>query len=426
MQNDKIYDPDLECMSALDRQAYYDKHIRQQVEYAYKHSAAVHSKLDVAGIRPAHIRNVKDLEKIPITHKDELIDLRKSDPPWGGLLGVAPHKLPKIFMSPGPIYDPMAAPEDKGFYRRLEKTLYAAGFRKGDIAVNTWSYHMVPSGHWYEEGLRRLGVTVIPMGTGNTELQVRVLQDTKAAGWLGTCGFFMNILEQAEKVGLDPRHDFSLRILCAGGEMGGGPMRKVFQEKYGLPSFDTYGTADTGVLAYECTEKTGMHVAEEVFVEIVDPKTGKQLGPNEIGEVVITPFVKTYPLIRFGTGDLSSYSEDICLCGRTSIRLPRIMGRIGDAVRVRGMFVHPRQTDEVMAGCVEVANYQFIVTRPSTRDEMVLKVELARKPHDQEAWENKLRSSFQGICKVKFDTIEIVPAGSISLGEKKLIDKRVY
>jgi len=426
MQENRIFDPKQECMEAKDREKYFREKIQQQAKYTYDHSPAMKAKFDKAGVKPADIRELADLVKIPITRKDELIDLRKSNPPWGGLLGIDDSLLPNIFMSPGPIFDPMPISEDENFFRKFEKTFFAAGFRKGDIAVNTWSYHMVPAGHWMEEGLRRLGVTVIPMGTGNTELQVAVLKDLKVTGWMGSCGFFMNILEQAEKMGVKPQRDFSLRTLCAGGEMGGGPMRKLFLEKYGLPSFDAYGTADTGIFAYECSENTGMHITEEVFVEIVDPNTGKQLGPDEVGEVVVTPFVKTYPLFRFGTGDLSCYNDRECPCGRTSVRLPRIMGRIGDAVRVRGMFVHPRQTDEVMLKCKEIAQYQLIVTRPSTRDEMLLRIELSCEPVDREEWEGELRKSFQNVCKVKFDAIEIVTKGTIASNSKKVLDNRVY
>lgn len=421
-----VFDPARECMTSAARNKYYLERVQVQAKYSYEHSPAMKAKFDKAGVKPADILSLHDLEHIPITHKDDLIDMRSADPPWGGLLGIEAKKIPKIFMSPGPIYDPMPAKEDDEFFLRIQKALYTAGFREGDIAVNTWAYHMVPAGHWYEEGLRRLGVTVIPMGTGNTDLQVRVLQDMKATGWLGSSSFFMNILEYAEKSGLDPRKDFSLRVLYAGGEMGGGPMRKLFQEKYGFPSFDAYGTADSGIIAYECGQKTGMHIAEELFVEIVDPATGRQLGQDEIGEVVVTPFIKTYPLFRFGTGDLSSFTNTVCPCGRTSLRLPRIMGRSGDAVRVRGMFVHPRQTDEVISRFKEVAGYQFIVTRPASRDEMILRVELKEELADREDWEKRIKSAIQDTCKVKCDMIETVRPGIIATGAKKVLDKRKY
>ena len=193
-----------------------------------------------------------------------------------------------IYMSPGPIYEVQSL--DENFYNRYPKRLNAQGFRAGDIIVNTWSYHMVPAGHWFDEAIRRIGAVVIPMGVGNTELQVRVLYDMKATGWIGISGFLMNIIDKAEEMGYDIQNDFALRKAIAGGEMGGGAIEKRLEEKYGIVCYDGYGTADVGPVAYECTQRNGMHIFEEVFVEIVDPDSGKALKSGEVGEVVVTPF----------------------------------------------------------------------------------------------------------------------------------------
>jgi phenylacetate-CoA ligase len=169
-----------------------------------------------------------------------------------------------------------------------------------------------------------------------------------------------------------------------------------------------------------------MHANTDVIVEVVDPVTGKTLPPGEVGEVIVTPFDEVYPLIRFGTGDLSTLVIETCECGRTTPRLPKIMGRSGDAVRVRAMFVHPRQTDEVMGKYQEVSNYQLIVTRPANRDEMVLRIEFTHKPGDMKKWEAELIKDFQGACKVRFDTMETVSAGTIAKDAKKIVDQRTY
>jgi phenylacetate-CoA ligase len=300
------------------------------------------------------------------------------------------------------------------------------GFRKGDIVLNTWAYHLVPAGLGIDEGLRSVGATVIPAGTGNTELQVRIMHDLKVTGFCGTTGFLMNIIKKAEELGYDFKKDFSLRLANAGGEMGGGPMREIFEKEYGITTRDAYGTADLGLIAYECSEKTGMHLVGDAIVEIVDPKTGKQLGPNEVGEVVVTPFDEVYPLIRFSTGDLSAYADEPCPCGRTSPRLLKIMGRVGDAVRVRGMFVHPKQTDEVISRFPEISRYQVVVTRPEFRDEMVFKIELADENIDKEKLQSALDTSIRDVCKVRADRIEFVAKGTIPEERKAIVDERVY
>ncbi|MCX8126742.1 MAG: phenylacetate--CoA ligase family protein, partial [Dehalococcoidia bacterium] len=232
------YFDELEVMSPKAREEYYARKLQEQVKYAYEHAPSMRAKFDKAGISPSDIRTVRDLEKVPITRKDTLIDLRKTSPPFGGLLGVPREELEKVFMSPGPIYD--FAPVDASFYRRFQRSFWAVGFRKGDMVVNCMSYHMVPAGHWIDRSLTTYGATVIPMGTGNTELQVKVLYDTKATGWIGICSFLMTILKKAEEMGYDPRRDFALRAAIPHAEVGGAEMRRIYEEEYGITSTDIY------------------------------------------------------------------------------------------------------------------------------------------------------------------------------------------
>lgn len=409
-------------MPPEERQKYLDGRLREIVAYAYEKAPAVKDRFDRAGVKPEDIRGVKDLEKIPVLRKDELIELQKANPPFGGYLAVPLETLARIYQSPGPIYDPQRR---RGF---------AMGgglppdFGKGQIVINTWSYHITPAGLGIDEALRNIGFTVVPMGTGNTELQVQVMHDLKANGFCGTPSFLKIVIDKAEEMGYDFKTDFNLKFAVVGGEMGGEELRKMFQEKYGIFCLggDAYGTADVGSIASGCEKQSGMHITTDAIVEIVDPATGKQLGPNEVGEVVVTPFDEVYPLIRFGTGDLSSFTDEPCACGRTTSRLPKIMGRTGDAVRVRGMFVHPKQTDEAISGFPEISRYQLVVTRPQNRDEMVLKVELADEAADKEKLKSGLDKNFRGICKVRFDRIEFVAKGTIPEEAKSIVDDRVY
>jgi len=414
----------LEKVSQAERKQYQEAKLRHIIDHAYKNAPAVKSRFDGAGIRPADIKSIADLEKIPVLRKDELVDLQKLSPPFGGLTTVSWETMGRVYVSPGPIYDPHR--KDDKFWESLVAIVKAMGFRAGDVVINTWAYHLVPAGLIFDEALMRVGATVIPTGVGNTELQARIMHDLKVTGFCGTTGFFMNIIEKAEEMGYDIRKDFNLRIANIGGEMGGGSIRSVVEQKYGIETRDVYATADLSFLAYECECKSGMHINENIILEICDPETGKVLPSDSVGEIVATPFDEVYPLIRFGTGDLSSMTCDACACGRTSPRLSRILGRVGDAVRIRGMFLHPKQTNEVMAKYKEIANYQVTVTRPTTRDEMVLQIELCEQTKEKEDWKENLRKDFQNICRLKCDKVETVSSGTIAKDAKKILDKRVY
>ena len=413
---------ELERMPPEERQKHLEERMREIIAYAYERAPAVKERLDKAGVKPSDIRTVKDLEKIPVLRKDDLIALQKANPPFGGYLAVPMDSLERIYQSPGPIYDPQ---RKRGFG-------FGAGlgpdFGKGQIVMNTWSYHITPAGLGVDEALRRLGFTVVPTGTGNTELQVKIMHDLKVHGFVGTPSFLKTIIDKAEEAGYDFKKDFNLKWAMVGGEMGGEPLRKLFQEKYGILCLggDSYATADVGTIATGCEKQSGMHITADAIVEIVDPATGKQLSPGEVGEVVVTPFDEVYPLIRFGTGDLSCLIDEPCGCGRTTPRLPKIMGRSGEAVRVRGMFVHPRQTDEVISRFPEISRYQLVVTRPQHRDEMTLKVELANEAADKERLRSALDKDFRDVCKVRFDRVEFVPKGTIAEGAKRIADERVY
>ena len=413
---------EMERMPPEERQKYLEERMREIIAYAYERAPAVKERFDKAGVKPGDIRTVRDLEKIPMLRKDELIALQKANPPFGGYLAVPMDSLERIYQSPGPIYDPQ---RKRGFGMGAG---LGPDFGKGQIVMNTWSYHITPAGLGVDQALRNFGVTVVPTGTGNTELQVQIMHDLKVHGFVGTPSFLKIIIDKAEEMGYDFKKDFNLKWAMVGGEMGGETLRKLFQEKYGILCMggDSYATADIGTIATGCDKQSGMHITTDAVVEIVDPATGKQLAPGEVGEVVVTPFDEVYPLIRFGTGDLSTFVDEPCGCGRTTPRIPKIMGRSGEAVRVRGMFVHPKQTDEAISKFPEISRYQLVVTRPQHRDEMALKVELADETVDKEKLKSALDKNFRDICKVRFDRMEFVAKGTIAEDAKRIVDERVY
>jgi len=412
------YDPAVEQMPATERKQYLEERLRQIVSYAYDNAPATKQRFGKCGLKPEDVRSIGDLEKLPILRKDELIALHRSNPPFGGLVTVPITDLERIYISPGPIFDPHKM--GRGF------NPFSELFGKDDIVINTWSYHLVPAGILLDQFLREAGATVIPWGTGNTELMVQVMKELGVTGFLGTASFLMTVIQKAEGLGYDFKKEFRLKKAFAGGEMGGGPLRQLFRDKYDIATSDMYGTADLPPVAVECSQNAGMHLSMGLVVEIVDPDTGKQLGPNEIGEVVVTVFDHIYPLIRFGTGDLSYYIEEPCACGRNTPRLPKITGRVGEAVRTRGMFIHPRQLDPAIAKCSEVYRCQAVVTRPGHRDELTLHVELKDENIDKDKLIQLLCKEVQEAVRIKVDKVEFVVRGTIADGSKSIIDKRVY
>jgi phenylacetate-CoA ligase len=415
----------MEKMSRGEKQKVLNEQLKWLVAYAYEKAPSTKERFDAAGIVPSKVSGIKDLDSLPLLRKDALVDLYKANPPLGGLVTVPITELERVYVSPGPIYDPHHSSET--YWQRHVHLVRAVGFGKGDIVVNTWMYNLVPAGLMIDEALRRAGVTVIPTGVGNTELQVQVMHQLRATGFAGSTGFFMNIISKAEEMGLDIRKDFNLRLAVIGGEMGGGPIRKTVEEKYGIATGDMYGTADVGLIAYECNAKNGMHIAEGVILEMISYETGKQVEPGEVGEIVVTPIDETYPLIRFGTGDLAGLIDEPCTCGRTSVRITRLLGRVGDAVRTRGMFIHPRQLEPAMAKFPQVAQYQAVVTRPGTRDDLTLKVELKTEEGiDKEKLSNDLNRMVSEALRIKVDRVEFVAKGVIPEWHKLIVDERVY
>jgi phenylacetate-CoA ligase len=254
------------------------------------------------------------------------------------------------------------------------------------------------------------------------------MRDLKVTGFVGTPTFLMTVIKRAEESGYDFRRDFTLRRAWFTGEMLPPSLRKTFEEDYQIATSQAYAVTEPGgAIAYECRQKSGMHLMDEYVTEIVDPETGKQLGPNEIGEIVVTPVHnKPWGLIRFGTGDMSSYIAEPCPCGRTANRLTGIVGRTGDAVKVRGMFVIARQAEQAIMSFSQVSRFQLTVGRRQHRDEMTLKLELKDVSVDKAKLADELNQKFQDTCRIKIDKIEFVERGAIPEEHKKIVDERTW
>jgi phenylacetate-CoA ligase len=348
--------------------------------------------------------------------------MQAEDPPFGGFLTVPVNQLKRIFMSPGPIYDPQGK---AGSFWAWSEGFFAAGFRPGDIVINTFGYQMTPAGLMFEEPLLDLGCCVIPTGVGNTETQIKIMKDLGVTGFVGMASFLRKIGVAAREQGLEPTRDLALEIGYVAAEILTDALRQEVEELFGMRLFQGYGTADCGCLAYECREANGMHLTANAYIEILDPQTRKVLGPGEPGEVVVTLFNSTYPLIRFATGDLSAFTIEPCTCGRTAPRLTRIMGRVDQLTKVKGMFVHPAQAQAILARFPEVGKFQIIVTRESEVDRMKFQLELKSDPDSETAFLEKLSSAIQDGLKLRPE-LEIVAGGSLESTEKLIVDKRTW
>jgi phenylacetate-CoA ligase len=423
VRKDEYFD-ELEVMPADSREEYFRKKLAETVSNVCRNAPAAKRILDIAGVSPSQIKTVKDLELLPVTRKADLIEMQKKHPPYGGFLCIPEDEVQRVFVSPGPIYEPIQHAGIKWF----AKSFWAAGFRKGDIAVNTFTYHMSPAGILCHEAIRDCGATAVPVGTGHTEVTVRTMLELKATAYAGTPSFLMALIKQAEDTGYDFKKDFYVKRAWFTGEMLAPSVRKTLEEDYNIDTCQAYAVTEPGgATAYECSYKNGLHLMDEYIVEIVNPASGKQLGTGEVGEVVVTPIHNsTWGLIRFGTGDLSSIVEDTCPCGRTSKKLTGIQGRIGEAVKVRGMFVVAKQAESVLSQFKQLAKWQISVNRIGQRDEMTIIAELCDESCDKISLANEIGRKFQSVCLVNPDRIEFVASGTIPQDSKIIVDLRKW
>ncbi len=417
------YDRKIETMSLKQRENYYKSKIKETVAYAYKNSSFMKKRMDEINIHPNEIKGPEDLPKIPVTKKEEVREAQRLFPPFGGTLAVPITELGRIYMSPGPIYDPEYKNDDR---KKEAKALYGAGFRPEDRVIVTFSFHLVPAGLLFDKALRKIGATVIPAGVGNTDLQVALLYDLQITGYIGTASFLETLINRAIEKGFYPQKHLPLKKAVLTGENVPDSLRKKFEHEYGIQTSQVYGTADLGLFAYECEHHSGMHICEEVFVEIVNPETGLPVAPGQIGEVVVTYFDKTFPMIRYGTGDLATMRKDLCPCGRTSPRLEKIVGRVGDSFKVRGMFIHEPQVVEFIEKTKEIQKAILIIERKNHRDWLLLKAEPTNQNTNEKEVKEKIEKNFQEICRLRIDQIEFHPKDTLGDVEEVLIDKRKW
>lgn len=383
--------------------------LRRQLAHAIAESPALAERL--AGIDPEAIDSRAALARLPVLRKGDLAALQKARPPFGGLDARTAGGVRRIFASPGPIYEPEGPGPD---HWRFARPLFAAGFRPGELVHNCFAYHFTPAGSMLETGAHALGCAVFPGGTGQTEQQVAVIASLRPAGYVGTPSFLRIILERADELGVALP---SLTKALVSAEPFPPSLRDALAVR-GIDGYQAYATADVGVIAYETAAREGLVVDEGVLVEIVRPGTGDPVAPGEVGEVVVTPLANAvYPLIRFGTGDLSAELPGPSPCGRTNLRIRGWLGRADQATKVKGMFVHPGQVAAIVGRHPEVRRARLVVDNTGGGDRMILHVEASgMAPALAEAIVESIREVTKLRGEVTFRTGDELP------NDGKLID----
>jgi len=366
------------------------------------------------------ITSRKALAALPVTRKSDLVSLQKDLPPLGGLNATPVGKLAKLFVSPGPIYDPEGRGKD---WWRAARSLFASGFRAGDRVLNCYAYHFTPAGSIMESGAAALGCTVIPAGVGQTEMQVAAIRDLRIDAYTGTPSFLKLIVEKADEM----KADIScLKKAQVGAEYLPPALRESLRGR-GIQVTQCYASADLGLIAYESlladgNISGGMIVEETQLLEIVRPGTGDPVPPGEVGEVVVTRFNQDYPLIRFGTGDLSAVLPGASACGRTNVRIKGWMGRADQSTKVRAMFVTPGQVAAVARRHPEILRARLVIAGEAGNDSMTLKCEVKERPA---RLAEDIVSSIREVTKLRGE-VELVFPGSLPNDGKVIEDQRKY
>jgi phenylacetate-CoA ligase len=407
----------LETRTPAQRESDHMAALPRQVAHAQARSSAFAQIL--SGVNPMDIRDRTALAQLPVTRKHELLErqqAQRAHDPFGGFstLAFGAH-MPRVFASPGPIYEPEGASRD---YWRMARAIFAAGFRPGELIHNCFSYHFVPAGSMMESGAHAVGCTVFAGGTGQTEQQVQAMVELKPAGYIGTPSFLKIILEKAQDMGVTLP---SVKKAMFGGEAYPPSLHQWFAER-SIAGAQCYATADLGLIAYETAAHQGLVTDEQVIVEIVRPGTGDPVPIGEVGELVVTSLNPDYPLIRFGTGDLSAFMQGHCPTGRTAPRIKGWMGRADQTTKVRGMFVHPSQVADIARRFDDVVKARLVVTGEMANDQLCLKVETTQQG---DAFTEALTAAVRDVTKLRAQ-VELLPVGSLPNDGKVIEDARSY
>jgi phenylacetate-CoA ligase len=384
------------------------------VEHAQRHAPGWARRL--AGIDPRAIHSRKALAALPVMRKGELKDQQQADPPFGGFATAPAGQLGRLFMSPGPIFEPQGVGPDPW---RVARALFAAGVRPGHVVQNCFAYHLTPGAWMLDSGARHLGCAVIPAGVGQTEQQIDLIRALRPDAYCGTPSFLRIIVEKARELKLDIGN---LKRALVAAEALTPSLRAWFREQGIDTVLQWYGTAELGMVAYESEAAEGMILEEDAILEIVRPGTDMPVADGEVGEVVVTTFNEDYPMIRFGTGDLSAVMPGNSPCGRTNVRIRGWLGRADQTTKVRGMFVHPGQVAVIAARHPEVARARLVVSGEMANDTMALHCEVHGAPA---GLAERIGETVREVTKLRGDVVLVAP-GALPNDGKVIEDARKY
>jgi phenylacetate-CoA ligase len=394
--------------------------LRRTQKAACERAPAIREVYVRAGITPQELHHGGDLARLPVTSKDNLLALQRGAPPFGGFLAADLSTIRRIFVSPGPIYEPQLNNDSTG--HGFARVFREAGIGPGDRVLNTWSYHMVPAGLLLDDGIAATGATVVPGGPGGAEHQAQLILELGVTCICASTAFFFTLVESLERMGHELPAAWNVRAAMLGGEMGDWQgTRRRLESRYGIRTFSAYATGDFGVIGYEESGSDGYAIHPERLVQICDPRTGDPLPAGQQGEIVVTTLDEGWPLVRFGTGDVAialEQSADGC-----ASRISGLLGRVGQGVKVREVFVYPRNVEDVVTRVAAIQRAQLVVRREGNRETVVLRTEI--KPGTSpEIIRPELDQAFRHATRLKLDTVEWLATGALDHDAALLVDQK--
>ena len=423
-KNNEYWSKELETMPLEKLREYQFRRLENQVRYAYKNSPYYKLTFDEAGVKVEDIKSLEDYQNsVPFISKPQIIEIQSKNPPFGDLPAVDLKEINQLYYAPGPIILPFTPEGMSHVVEGAARGLFTMGTRKSDITDCTVNYNWVIAGKLLDGAMMRIGCAVLPGGVGMSKTHIELMKLTNCSIVFGFPTFCRQLADTAKEMGLDPDKDLSIRLVQVFGEVRTEAGKKELGKLFGAEVRELYGTADLGIVGAECPEGGGMHLDPDTFVEILDPQTGKPVPQGESGEICGCDFGrKAMPVIRYRTGDITEgLNLEPCPCGRTTPRLKRILGRVGDIPRIKGMFISPRQIDNVLDNYPELGKYQIIVQRPNVQDELTLQIEY-NEPINAEAIKERLVEDLRWAIRVT-PKLKLVEKGAIS-EDAPLVDDR--
>ena len=394
--------------------------LRASQQFAYERAPAIRAVYESAQMTPQDLKSADALARLAVTSKDMLLEKQRESPPFGGFLAVDETAIRRVFVSPGPIYEPQLF--DDGTGHGFSHTFHHAGIGPGDRVLNTWSYHLVPAGLLLDEGIAATGATLIPCGPGGAEQQAKIILELGITCICASTGFFVTLIETLERMGYNLPSQWKVRSAMLGGELGDWMgKRRELEKKYAIQTFSAYGTGDFGLIAYEEQGKPGYSVQRDRLVQICDPQTGVPLGLGEPGQIVVTTLDRGWPLVRFGTGDVAqalTHSPD----GLVE-RIGLLQGRVGQGVKVREIFVYPRHIEELVIQTPSIQHAQLVIGKEQHRETATLRAVLAPGAV-KESTEIDLNENFKQLARLKLDSIEWLSQQELAANAPLLVDNK--